>query len=345
MKRNTGIDLMRLLCAFLIVCIHYPFPGTLGYLFAPVTRLAVPVFFMITGYFYANVKEKNGQKQQISKIFKLFLGANLLYFVVSFVKSFFAEGSVGGFFQTCFSFKSLVKFLVFNESPFGGHLWYLGAILYVLVIVFLWEKKWRRKHLYPLIPVLLLGDLILGKYSVLFFMEDLPVILARNFLFTGLPFFLLGDLLRKYKQKLRVNLQAAFLLIFFFAGLTLVESHFLTSRQLSGSREHYISTIFLAISAFWFASQIRISSKNKPLTAISKLGKNLTTGIYILHPLVGLGVSACLVKIPARFGSQRFYSYLAPFLIYFGSMLLVWAWTRLTKKRKHNRKKEGAEVK
>ncbi|UEA30492.1 hypothetical protein LK422_03580 [Blautia massiliensis (ex Durand et al. 2017)] len=47
---------MKAICAFLIVCIHAPFPGKFGAYFTTLTRVAVPIFFMITGYFYGKRK-------------------------------------------------------------------------------------------------------------------------------------------------------------------------------------------------------------------------------------------------------------------------------------------------
>ncbi|WP_442863929.1 hypothetical protein [Blautia sp. KLE_1732_HM_1032] len=40
----------------MIVCIHAPFPGKFGAYFTTLTRVAVPIFFMITGYFYGKRK-------------------------------------------------------------------------------------------------------------------------------------------------------------------------------------------------------------------------------------------------------------------------------------------------
>ena len=52
------------------------------------------------------------------------------------------------------------------------------------------------------IPILLLTDLILGKYSLLFLDREFPVIYVRNFLFVGLPYFALGACLKKYSDKI-----------------------------------------------------------------------------------------------------------------------------------------------
>ena len=88
-SRADNIDILKAVCAFLIVCIHVPFPGTLGAYFTTLTRTAVPIFFMITGYFYSDVVKRGGENSQIKKLLKLVIEANLIYL----------NGEVGGFQQ------------------------------------------------------------------------------------------------------------------------------------------------------------------------------------------------------------------------------------------------------
>ena len=86
---------------------------------------------MITGYFYFDVEEKNGETRQIKKIFKLVLEANVLYLLWD---SFYAVLSRNmSFLLDTFTIENVLKFIAFNESPLKGHLWYLGAILYAVV--------------------------------------------------------------------------------------------------------------------------------------------------------------------------------------------------------------------
>lgn len=72
---------MKVICAFIVVCIHVPFPGIIGEYFTSLTRIAVPVFFMITGYFYSDIVRKRREIRQMKKIFKLVIEANIIYLV------------------------------------------------------------------------------------------------------------------------------------------------------------------------------------------------------------------------------------------------------------------------
>ena len=50
-KRKEGLDLLRLICAFWVICAHKRFPGDVGVALAVFARLIVPIFLMITGFF------------------------------------------------------------------------------------------------------------------------------------------------------------------------------------------------------------------------------------------------------------------------------------------------------
>lgn len=48
MQRNYSIDILKALCAFLVIILHVAWAYTDTFL--PLARAAVPVFFMISGY-------------------------------------------------------------------------------------------------------------------------------------------------------------------------------------------------------------------------------------------------------------------------------------------------------
>lgn len=109
--RAKNIDILKAVCAFLIVCIHIPFPGGVGEYFTSISRIAVPIFFMITGYFYSDVTKKKREIQQIKKILKLVIEANLLYFLWSLFIAI-ANKNMGTIFNV-FTVNGLMNFFAF----------------------------------------------------------------------------------------------------------------------------------------------------------------------------------------------------------------------------------------
>ena len=319
MKRNDGLDFLKFICAFLVICIHISFPGTFGIIIKTVARISVPVFFMITGYFYESTKRKNGELVQIKKLLYYFIGANALYLFWSLLLNL---KELPVFFDTIVNMQTFIKFVFLNDSPFGGHLWYLSAVLYVLLIIFLFEKRWDRQKLYPLIPILLMADLVFGKYSLLIFGREFPVILVRNFLFVGLPYFLIGDMLFRYQTKIRSR-KLFFILI--FTMVNLFEYYALERFAVNATRDHYISTTILAICVFLLWNNPKWHTvSNRLFRRCCFIGEKLTVYIYILHPIF-IGV---LLKVSTIIKSNNFirsmFSYVYPFVVFVVSILASW---------------------
>ena len=78
-KRNDNIDALKTICAFLVVCIHIKFPSKVDSLISPLERCAVPIFFMISGYFYCFSWERKKKINQIKKLVNLTIAINIFY--------------------------------------------------------------------------------------------------------------------------------------------------------------------------------------------------------------------------------------------------------------------------
>lgn len=284
-KRVDSLDILKLISAFLVVCIHAEFSWDQGYISA-VAAVAVPIFFMISGYFYEQTVEEKRTHIQIKKIVKLIILSNAFYFLWHLFIYGISGGAVN-YLKSTITIKSVIEFFVFNESPFSIHLWYLGAILYVLLIVGTAVKKKVFKKLYYLIPVLLFCDLMLGKYSMALWGKDIYYLYSRNWLFFGLPHFLLGSLLRKEEGRILKKFNSKKWLLILaataFAFTTAGARWFLNINGLNATREHYMSTTLLAISLFVLALAAGRSEKSSKL---AKLGRNNAAFIYIIHMFI-----------------------------------------------------------
>lgn len=218
-----------------------------------------------------------------------------------------------GAFLRQFSFNSLLKFLLFNDSPFKGHLWYLGAILYVLIIVYVVDKFRGRRVLYTLIPILLLGDLMFGKYSIVLWEREFPSILVRNFLFVGVPYFSIGLLIRDGVGG-KIKKRILGILIIVFSLTTLLERFILVSINMNATRDHYLSTTFLAITVFLFS--LKCAGWNGH---ISVIGRKYSTWLYILHPIFITGIGMVMKKL----GIYGIYRFIAPLVVYVATLVFL----------------------
>lgn len=330
-ERYSGLDILKSICAFLIVCIHAPFPGEAGMYFLSLTRMAVPVFFMITGFFYDGVRSRGRVNSQIMKVLRLFLSANILYFGWGLAKAA-AGGSVGAFVSENFGFRKLLRFVFLNEALFSSHLWYLGALLYVLVIkaaLDKWFPQTSDKILYALTPVLLLGDLLLGKYSMVVFGRAFPHVLVRNFLFVGVPYFSIGCYLYEKRDRISIRRERNILLIILFAGTTLLERYLLVRSGLNPPRDHYISSTFLAAAAFILFLN---SGRDQPrATLLEKIGREYSAFIFIIHPLL-LQIMEKAVGLSGSVAVAEVYTAVRPVAIYAASILFAEVYYIIKKK-------------
>lgn len=313
-NRTVNLDILKAFCAFFVVAIHAPFPGEFGRCFETLCRIAVPIFFMITGYFYSDVVKRGREVNQLKKIFILLIEANVIYVLWKLFVSL-----INGNFAAFNNLRSLLtwrNFLFFNESPFRSHLWYLGAVLYVLIIVFLADKIKIPKIWYKIsIPVLLLCNFIFGEFALLVFGRKFGVYIPRNFLFMGLPFFCIGYCVKNGFGK-RIKKNVLWFSVFLFSALSIVERYALKSIGIPPKQELYISTVFCAVSVFLLALNSKPCEKMKFAAVI---GRKYCTWCYILH-LVVLSTFGMLLKNTPIYGV---YKYVMPVVVFAVTILLL----------------------
>lgn len=280
----------------------------------------LPIFFMITGYFYGDTVARHKENRQIRKIFYLVVRANSIFFIWNIALGILKRDSIVTYVRKIFTGKSILKFLVLNESPLAGHLWYLGAILYVLVIVLLVDRFNCKKVLYYLTPVLLIADLVFGKYSLLIFHREFPYILVRNFLCVGIPYFCIGNLIREKRCSEKWNRKILQVLIVVFTITSLAERFVLVSAGLNATRDHYLSTTFLAICLFVYT--LKSNWHNKGLAVI---GRKCSTWLYIIHPIFITAFSVATGKL----GIKSIYRCVAPIVTYCATLTFLIVMCRL----------------
>ena len=83
--KNRSLNILKFICATLVVFIHCKFPGEFGKIIENYGRIAVPIFFMISGYFvYNNIRSKVFKK--FKRIFILLLGACAFWFTFNSIR-------------------------------------------------------------------------------------------------------------------------------------------------------------------------------------------------------------------------------------------------------------------
>ena len=131
-QRWTCIDILKCLAALAVVEIHKPLKVQSGAELLILCRFAVPVFFMITGFFYSETVAHRRELKQIGKILTITIGANLFYLIWKVLLALKDENNIKDALLARFEERMPEDFILWNFSPLSPHLWYLQALVYVL---------------------------------------------------------------------------------------------------------------------------------------------------------------------------------------------------------------------
>lgn len=279
-SRNMSLDVLKLIASYVVVFIHFKFSGLTGDIVDALARFAVPVFFMISGYFaYSNSTEKLISKMKnIIKIY--FLGAVIyicFYGILTLCDSGIKAAIWYGisYFNPVFIF----KFVVFNLPKSSEHLWFLVALIYVYGLHY-FVVKWKIKDcVYLWIGVVLLAIHLLLGVGLSSMGIVIPICVIRNFLFMGYPFYCIGMLIRKNEDLVhkKITYKRAMILILIGVIETVI-SYFIC-----GGNELYIGSVLVAVALLIISLKTKNIQINEKIIKLSQT----STGIYLIHIVVG----------------------------------------------------------
>lgn len=301
-SRIESWDAFKWLAAFLVVAIHtsplesiWPYGDFL--LTRIIARLAVPFFFMLTGYFTVQVKKTE------KKLLLLYLGVTCLYLPVQIYKYMGGETFTTG---------RILKDIFFDGTFY--HLWYLPACMLGLALMTLFLKcgKENAVAISLLLYVIgLLGDSYFGLVRLS------PVLskvydgmftcfsYTRNGIFMVPLFLLLGRLFREQEKKGKQNKNKEKELILFLCSFVLMIQEALLLHNTDWQR-HDSMYLFLPLCSYHLFAFLRcVNERALPSERSGKRADSLWLKgpmyIYFLHPLVIILVRGCVkvIKMPA----------------------------------------------
>lgn len=301
-ERRTlvNVEWLRIIAIIAVVFIHVDFYYT--YTILPAMRFAVPLFFMISGYFIGNRAKNKQWKKYIVDAFLLLFWATTFYALVECVGAWYNDTSI-----LLWPWRKIwIKWIVFNVNPFHYHLWFLGAYLYVICIAALIDKWQIWDTAYWFIIPLLLGRFILQWYN-------LPSCITRNFLFVGMPCFLLGSWMRNLRYspnyKLLICACAVFTILPFLEDMVLFQ-------HAGVQYGDFLSSYILAFLLLRLATECPQFTK----IPIPRNTRDIVLFVYIFHPFVEF-IYRHLIPIQI---AELYHTWLAPFLVFITTWLLAY---------------------
>ena len=270
-----GLEVLKLVMSLMVVGIHTNPFASLPMLNAlssnGIFRIAVPVFFVMNGYFLS--LERDRFLPWLRRIVVLYLLLSLLF---------------SPLWLDLRSVADCVASIALNLATGWHHLWYLAALILAACLAYLGRSCLR--WLLPLSLLLFLGGVALQALALWngnAFARSIhgQFDLYRNGFTVALPFLLVGMALRRRDPQQRVSwLWLAMVLAVFVAEILLWDR--LWGHQ---TRDLYASLIVVAPVLFLAARQVRIAYRDQ-----------MSARIYYFHPIFEMAF-----KLNGKFGGGK----------------------------------------
>ncbi len=299
-RKVNSIDILRLICAVMVVAIHTQplteYKNLAGYFATFVfPRLGVPFFFAVSGYFYISglIQGKKVLVKYIKRLLTIYILWSFIYYSVDLIQVIRSNGSI-----TPFMKRSLVNFFIS-----GSHyqLWFFPVLIFCVILVTV-----LRKHLVILSILSFLfygGGCLVGAYyykigskialfNSLYNWQELETV--RRYLFMGLPFFMLGYVLIYASRKFtKVKNKTVLLITGIIAVLFLIE---IFIGRAFGLQANIITTIFL-YPLLLFALTLCLRYPLPEFDRAARFCKTSANFVYYSHPLYLFVMSKALSSI------------------------------------------------
>lgn len=279
-KEIYSLNFLKGICAILVVLIHTHMVGKIA--LVPFYRCAVPVFYMISGYFLMNENglwHREKIRGYIRKMISIWITIDIIYILLSSI--LFKEYSP--FHGTNLNTYNLLK-TISLEVFFGGQfclpLWYITAYVWTLVIISFWKRRIPTSIYLSFIIGLLCLNLILGAYDFLLPFKPWQPFSNINVFTTALPFVMLGGFVKLHLYKLQqLTTKKIYILL---VGLSYAEVAIL---WLLGSKDGDVFMMTPLLSMMIFVGFIFHPTLGKN-TYLTFIGRELSLNIYLLHYLI-----------------------------------------------------------
>ena len=314
-QENHCFNALKGIACMGVVFGHALFPGEFGAVIFVLASEAVPIFFLISGFYaYDSDRIIVAQKtvRKFRKTVKLTVGACLLYFVWKFVKLWLLGYSVLDGIGD-FNLKNLVKMLLQNDLSFieAGHFWFLLALIYAYATLII-LAKWNMIHwIYPVIILTFIGRVYMCGNANWHY--------SQNYWFDGLPYFFTGYYL-KANENWKDNISNGFLLVIGMMGILFKTSGLFYDL---GVNIYEVGAILFALSLFIFALKHEYIGEN---SVWERLGKQYSLWIYIYHVIV-MGILT-LYEDNMGLRSMPWYPWCKPLVVFFLTLGLGVIWQK-----------------
>lgn len=302
-ESNSSIYILKAICACLVVFIHIPDINNEALLFLPFLRIAVPCFFMISGFYL--VPEGGGEisvlkvNKQIVRILKIILFSNIIYLIYWILNNVVQGYSILD--SSWLTMKFWGRWLLLGDN-ICYPLWYLTSYLQVLLILRLIVMFRVPNFLHILVPFLLMLSVLFNRYSFTWTEYHFDVSMSRNTLLCAFPCVLLGAWIHK-SLNIWTELQFSKTIVIYIIIVVAayIESFLLGYFHIDGSGADFnLLTYPLAFITFIICLKYPKATilPRGARVLLVKIGQKEAINIYLYHVLVASAIGLMATAIP-----------------------------------------------
>ena len=289
-SRQNGLDWIKGLSCIAVVLIHYNFSNGFGTVIKTVCRFAVPIFFLVSGYFMLSGEElvcvRNKTIKKIKHISLLLIKAGFFYLLFNILwnKMMTPDWDIVAYITEKINRISVIKFILTNDPFVYAHLWFMLALIYCYILMLFFDHKYPEK-IVNCFPILLIAFLIVSIWKDTFHLKSSiggQIYMTSFFGFRALPFFLAGVWVRKHQEMFmnkKVKIFTLETLIMFGMAWSVLE------RMIFVESQFYLGTYIVVAALFLYA--LMYNEQIQPDSFLTHLGRDLSLYVYIFHIAVG----------------------------------------------------------
>ncbi len=330
-ERQTAVDTLKCIGAFMVVVLHYGYViaddgvGRATFVVNAITCAAVPIFFMITGFYFILSYRRGRIGHQVRRLLTLTAFAVVLY-AVFYYGWYLVRGKLPELINNLRwhddAVREISKMVIFNELPKAFHLWYLLAAAMAIGAMWAFER-WRLwgRPLIAFFVLVFIAASILSAYS------NYPYYYIRNFFTVGIPAMVIGRWIYETQSHQRTWLTSPKVIFGgIFLAIVLIAVQMLLHIDDVGMI--YRAQFDIPLAAPMLAAALLLLTIRFPMmgraTFLPVIGAKYSGYIYVFHVIPGT-VLRTWIK------AEDYLSLLAPFVVFTIALGMSVVWVRIKK--------------
>ena len=281
--RNYTFDLFKAIFALSIILVHFPLPDPIGTIFSTIGICGVIYFFLISGYSSYDKDDIVASKnilRRFKRNLKIFIIVFLIYFIL-----IIPERLVSGQFDSFLdNFKNpwlFPRLLLLGDLSFisADPLWFMVALLYSYIILYLLHRFKVMKYAYYALPILILIRVGVETYVNSY---DVDWHISSIFIASGLPIMMLGNYIAYKKDAFLKAPLLSNIIIFIISTIMVFITVFINAGRFNLAQPFKIISMLEL-----FLISLKLPGK-KEFGIIGMIGRKYSLYIYLFHFLFGL---------------------------------------------------------